>query len=404
MEKKRKSRKRRGRGEGGVTYREDQRIWEGSISLGFNPDGTRNRPRVFGQTKQEVIDKLNELRAQARVGTLPDKERLTVGQLLARWLTVSKEKLAPASYEVREISVKTHIVPRLGTVHLAKLNALHVEGFYSDMAEDGVGPTARRSASVFLCGVLKYALKRRLIAVDPSAGVEKPPKPKREMLFLTAAQSRLLLETAIDQPCYCLLAVALASGCRQGELLALEWPEVNLEAGTLTVKQALTCTKAGGFQLKEPKSAAGRRTISLPAFAALALRERRTEQFAAGLIRSPVFCTSAGKYQHKRNVLRSLRQVIERVNDPHKPRKGGRPKKDAPPQPSRQRLSLVPDGLRFHDLRHSHASILLSAGESLKAVSQRLGHADPAMTLRVYAHCMPADDARLAGSIGRLIG
>jgi integrase len=281
---------------------------------------------------------------------------------------------------------------------------LHVEGFYADMKRDGVGPVAMRSAADVLCGVLTYAVKRKLIPHTPAAGVAKPPAPKREPLFLTAAQAQTLLAAAQGLPCCCLLSVALGTGCRQGELLALAWDAIDLDAGTLAVRRALTWTKAGGFELKEPKSKASRRTVMLPPFALAALHSHRAGQAKAGLLGSPVFCTRDGGWLSRRNVLRSLEAVIDRVNDPQRNRKGGRRKKDAPPPTPRERLKVVPDGLRFHDLRHSHASILLSAGQSLRAVSARLGHADPAMTLRVYGHCMPADDARLAEAIGAAMG
>src|SRR5262249_29447930 len=105
------------------------------------------------------------------------------------------------------------------------------------------------------------------------------------------------------------------------------------------------------------------------------------------------------------NVTRALKAVIDRVNDPDKAtRKGGRPKKDAPPPPPRRRLSIIPDKLRFHDLRHTVASLLLSQGQSLRAVSQRLGHANPAMTLKRYAHVLPGDDLALSAGLDRVVG
>lgn len=407
-EKKQTNRKRRGRGEGGIRFREDKGLWEGTVSLGYRrrPDGTmkRNRKTVYAPTKGQVQDEIDKLRAQARSGTLPDADKITVAQLLARWLEADRERLAPATYAVRKLNADTHVSARLGHLAVAKLTPLHVEGFYADMKRDGVGPAAMRSAADVLCGVLHYAVRRKLIAHTPAGGVAKPPTPKRDPLFLTALQATTLRAAAAGLPCCCLITVALATGCRQGELLALGWDAIDLDAKTLAVRRALTWTKAGGFELKDPKSKASRRTVTLPRIAVEALRLHRTQQLKAGLIKAPVFCTKDGGWLSRRNVLRSLEGVIERVNDPHRDRKGGRRKKGAPPAPPRERLSVVPDGLRFHDLRHSHASILLSRGESLRAVSARLGHADPAMTLRVYGHAMPADDGRLAASIDSAMG
>ena len=127
----------------------------------------------------------------------------------------------------------------------------------------------------------------------------------------------------------------------------------------------------------------------------------------AGLLSAPIFCTRDGGYLLKRNVLRSLRCVIRRANTPPgKINKGGRPKKGQAPRTKEafEMLKLIPAKLRFHDLRHTVASILLSQGQSVRAVSQRLGHSNPALTLRVYAHCMPSDDPQLAAALNKLLG
>jgi integrase len=114
-------------------------LFEGTVSLGF-VGGKRRRKTVYGATKTACLEEMDRLRAQARAGTVPDAGRVTVGQLLERWLESSKPKLAPATFEVRESNVNTHVLPRLGAVPLSKLNSLHVEGFYADMVRDGVGP------------------------------------------------------------------------------------------------------------------------------------------------------------------------------------------------------------------------------------------------------------------------
>ena len=211
---------------------------------------------------------------------------------------------------------------------------------------------------------------------------------------------------AWGQRCYPLLFLALATGCRQGELLALTWQDIDLQKGTLTVRRSLARADQG-FEVKEPKTAASRRTIALPDLAGSVLTQHKAAMMKAGLLGAPIFCTRDGGYLLKQNVLRSLRAVIRRANTPPgKINKGGRPKKDEKPRPkeSFEMLKLIPAKLRFHDLRHTVASILLSQGQSIRAVSQRLGHSNPALTLRIYAHCMPSDDAQLAAGLNRLLG
>jgi integrase len=158
----------------------------------------------------------------------------------------------------------------------------------------------------------------------------------------------------------------------------------------LTVRKSLNKTK-DGYVLKDQKTAAGRRTVALPPFAIEALAARRAGAEAHGLLAAPVFCTKTGGYLDKKNVLRAFRALVEAAN--RCPSTGDNPE-----------YRTIPVNLRFHDLRHTVASLLLSSGQSLRAVSQRLGHAKPTMTLAVYVHCMPTDDNRLADGLHAMLG
>jgi integrase len=370
------NRKRRGRGEGSVFERDDG-LWVGSISLGYGADGKRDRRTVYGQTKGEALAKLDQLRGEARVGTLPEGGAMTVGQLLDRWLESSKGKTGERTHEERERIVKNHLRPRVGNLKLAKVNALHVEGLASDMRRDGASAWTVQHAAVVFGTALGHAVRLKLIPSNPAMAVAKPKVPAKEMRCLTDRQAKELLDAAKGQNVYPLLVLALATGCRQGELLGLKWDDIDLKAGALTLRRSLSQTKAG-FVLKEPKTAASRRTISLPDFALVVLTEHKAAQLKAGLLAAPVFCTRTGNHLGKRNTIRAFQAVVKRAK-------------------------TIPAGLRFHDLRHTHASLLLSKGQSLRAVSQRLGHSNPAMTLRVYAHCLPSDDAKLAEALGQMM-
>lgn len=172
------------------------------------------------------------------------------------------------------------------------------------------------------------------------------------------------------------------------------WGDVELAAGTIRVARSLGWVKNKPF-IKEPKSRAGRRTVTLPRFALAALAAHREEVVRAGPASGPAFCSSTGGYLDKKNVLnRYFRPAAKRANaaEAERATAAGEP------------ADLIPVGLRFHDLRHSHASGLIASGLSVKAVSARLGHADVAVTLRVYAHLMPGDDGRLAEAAETLYG
>jgi integrase len=247
--------------------------------------------------------------------------------------------------------------------------------------------TVRRAPDA-LAIALNYAVKLDLIRSNPAEAraVPKPKVPRREMIALTQSQCRRLLTAARPKPVYPLLALALGSGCRQGELLALRWEDVDLAAGSLRVRRSLARTRAG-YVLKEPKSDAGRRTVTLPAFATDALRDHHARAARLKLTSAPVFCTRTGGPLDRKNVLRAFKAAVAAAD-------AADPKPEDP----------IPTAVRFHDCRHTAASLLLSAGLSLRAVSRRLGHAKPEMTLRVYAHCLPADDERLAEELDRAMG
>jgi integrase len=357
------ARKRRGRGEGSVFERDDGQ-WVGNISLGYSESGMRKRRTVYGATKQEVLDKLDHLRGDARAGNLSDAGNLTVGQLLERWLQSSKPKMAIRTYEEREKTIANHLRPRLGALKLAKLTTLHVEAFYADMHNDNVGPWAIRHAANALGAALNHACRLKLIPRNPAAAVPKPSEPKREMLCLMYEQARHLLVATRGRVIYPLLAVAVGTGCRQGEILALAWDDIDLRKGTLTVRRSLSETKQG-FVLKEPKTTASRRTVTLPDFVVEALVEHKAAMLKAGLIAAPVFCSRTGNHLFKRNLLRSFWAAIQDANT----QAAKLPREEA-------EAKTIPDGLRFHDLRHTSASLLLSQGQSLRAVSQRLGHSN----------------------------
>lgn len=193
-------------------------------------------------------------------------------------------------------------------------------------------------------------------------------------------------------PLYALFAVALGTGMRQGELLGLRWDDIDFEKGTVAVQRSLAQLR-GQFVLKEPKSKRSRRSVALPRFALDALRDHRAAMLKEGNIAAPVFCTRTGQFIGKSNLIGQVfKPAVRRAN--------------AAAASKAEAAGVTPEVLpdiRFHDLRHTHATTLLSKGHSLKAVSQRLGHANVELTLRVYAHVLPTDDQKLADSLDKML-
>ncbi len=384
-EAKETKRARRGRGESSIFQRADG-LWAATISMGYDGAGKRRRKTVYGATKKAVQEKLEELQPAARAGTL-SVSAISTRDFLKLWLNTVKAKISDGTYDRYEQLVDQYLIPAIGTVKLSNLRALHVEQVYTAMSrktEDGevfeASTTTRRAAGVVLGIALRHAVRLKMISHNPAADVRKPRAAAREAAFLTPIQARRFLLTHRKHRLYPLIAMALGTGLRQGELLALRWPDIDFAAGTVTVRRSLSQV-GGRFVLKEPKSKTSRRTITIPDFVIEALRQHRQAALAAGLITAPVFCSSVGTYLSRGNLLRSFRAAVKLACV------------DGIDEAER-----APAGLRFHDLRHSHASCLIASGSSIKAVSRRLGHADITVTLKVYAHCLPDDDAKLAAS------
>jgi integrase len=242
------------------------------------------------------------------------------------------------------------------------------------MAADGMSAAMRHKVGV----TLGAAVRLRLMYANPARDGRKPRLERKEMKALTDEQLRAVLAAAAADRLYALYVLALDTGCRQGELLGLEWQDVDFGAGCLHVRRALREVK-GRLSVGPPKTAQGRRRIDLTRFALEALNVHRAAMLAEGHYRldAPVFCAPEGGHLRKSNLLRrSFFPILER--------------------------SGLPD-IRFHDLRHTVATQLLTAGEGVKVVSERLGHANSSMTLNIYAHVVPGAQARAAARLDRIL-
>lgn len=393
------ARNRRGRGEASIFQRRSDGLWVGTVSLGYGANGKRVRKTVYETSKAQVLEAIRKLQTDQAAGRLVKKEKLSVSDFLAAWLVTVKDKVGAATFIRYKQLTDDYLIPAFGRIPLSKLMPLHVEMAYGSMkrttsaGSKEATPNTRKAAGTVLGIALRYAVRMQLIPSNPAADVSKPRGAYREMSFMTPSQVKEFLESASSSKNYALFAVAVGSGCRLGELLALQWPDVDFEKGTIEVRRSVSQV-GSQFILKEPKTKSGRRTVVLPSFACTALHDHRREALGKGKISAPVFCTSGGTYFNKTNVRREFLSVVARAN--------GRALEKA--ENAKTEAVVIPESIRFHDLRHSHASCLISAGHSVKAVSRRLGHSDITMTLKTYAHLLPDDDAKLAAGSGVLFG
>jgi integrase len=374
------ARKRRGHGEGSVFQRESDGRWVGSVTVGRTPAGKQKRRVVYGDTKQEVLTKLREVQNMHASGTLADASTLTVECWLRHWSeTVGKTKRR-STQERRQVYIERHIVPYLGSLRLARLQLVHLESWLVSLERDGRSDWTRHQAATVLGTALRRAAKMKLIPFNPAADLAKPRPKEPEVEILTEAEANRLLSASHAHRLHALYVLALTSGMREGEMLALHWPEIDFDAAAVKVVRTLAAKKGGGFTLEPPKSKRSRRVIDLPTVAIEALNEHRKRMLAEGrdVKSGPVFVTTTGNFIGRSNFCKQVHRPLLRL--------AGLPQR------------------KFHALRHTHASTLLARGRSIRAVSERLGHGSAELTLRVYAHLMPGDGKETARVLDLMFG
>lgn len=355
--------KRRGNGEGSIYRRKDGR-WCGSLVIGYDANGKRRRRIVYGRSRAEVKDKFAALQSSLLQGTLVSTDRTTVAEFLEQWVENSaQQRIRPATCRLYRGIIRNHINPVLGGVQLNMLTPAQVQALYGTMARAGKSPRLRQLAHAVLHRALTMALRWNLVVRNAAAAVEVPRAPRKEMKVLGVKEVARFLGAAREDRLYALYVLAIATGLRQGELLGLQWADVALAEGYLFVRRQLT-EDAGVLSFAEPKTAAGRRRVDLPAFAVEALRQHRKALLQEGHPGPLVFCDSEGNPVRKSNLIRrSFAKILVRAGVPR---------------------------IRFHDLRHTAATLLLAEGVHPKIVQERLGHAQISLTLDTYSHVLPS--------------
>jgi integrase len=365
-----KRRKRRGYGEGSIHQRPDG-TWRATLSVGYGANGKRKRRDVYGKTKKEVQDELSKLQNAKTHGTLTTPSRTTISQFMQQWLDdVARVSVRDTTFHSYKGIVKNHITKHVGGVSLQKLLPTHVQAMYSAMERNGASARLRQLTHAVLHRALKQALKWGLVTRNVCDAVDSPRVAKSEIRPLSVEQVGDLLAAAAGDRLESLYIVAIGTGMRLGELFGLQWSDINLKDGVLSVRHTLT-EVGGKLTLTEPKTAKGRRLVTLPQRVVDSLANHRKRAVASGLAGVPwVFTNSIGG---------PLRRSHFHRND-FKPM---------------LKHAELPD-IRFHDLRHTSATLLLTQGIHPKVVQERLGHAHISLTLDTYSHVVPSMQADAA--------
>jgi len=371
---------RRGHGEGTIAKRADGR-WVGAVSL---QDGKRKW--FYAKTRRDVQEKLiAALRDKHQGLPLALGPRQTLGQFLAHWLqAVAQPKLRPRTLARYRELIMIHIIPTLGKRPLQKIAPQDLQHLYAAKLRDNLSPRTVGHIHRLLHHALQHAVRWNLVARNVCDLVDPPRVAKQEIQVLSSEHAKMLLAAAQGNPLEALYVLALTTGMRQGELFGLKWQDLDLAAATVQVRRSLARLKGRGFVELEPKTARSRRSILLTPLAVSALRRHRSRQLEARLQASSdwedldlVFCNALGRPLEPTNVARrSFRPLLERAGLPR---------------------------IRFHDLRHSAATLLLSLGTHPKIVQEMLGHSQIALTMDTYSHAMPTMQADAVARLGELL-
>jgi integrase len=331
---------------------------------------------------------VHALRTEAARGALPAPHRLTVAGLLKQWLADCRVRgLRPKSLAGYEQCARLYLAPALGTVKVRALRPEHVRTALAALIGRGIAPSTVRKARGVLHAALQLAVRTELVGRNVVEAVQPPRLARAELHPPTPGEAVRFLDVAgaRGDPLLALFVLAVYTGCRPGELLALKWPDVDWDAGRLRIRRNLTQVRGKSPTLAEPKTARGRRVLSLPPEAMAALRTHLAGQAHDRSVLGPdyedadlVFCTRTGTPLLPSNVVRTFKRLLG--------------------------VAGLRSTIRLYDLRHANATAMLAAGVHPKVASERLGHAGVTLFMDTYSHLLPELEAGAAAALQDVLG
>ena len=373
-------RQMRKQGEGSLFQRKDGR-WEGRVMIGYNENGNPKTKSVFAHTKGECEEKLERLKAECGRRNDRMKPDMNFGDWMDLWYQYfCKPRLRITTQACYEGRIYTHIIPEIGHIPLNKLTQNDLQQFYARIKRTGRKKnvekkgTALSDRSVRSChaacrSALEKAVEEGLIQRNPSIGCKLPPKKGAEMKILTQAEITRLLIQADYEGYYEMFLLELTTGMRRGELLGLKWQDLNTDTGELKIVRQLT-TKG----ISTPKTKSSIRSIFLPKDMVELLIELKKSTKSEWMFPSPV---KNGEPRHPSSITKKFRIMLERANCKH---------------------------IRFHDLRHTFATMALENGIDIKTLSSMIGHVSSETTLNIYSHVTDTMRVQASVKIDREIG
>ena len=374
--------RKRGQNEGSI-YRMKDRRWRAAVSIGWK-NSKRVRKTFTAQTRTEVAEKLIQALRSRQLGLPIAPEKQTVGQFLCSWLEKhAKSKVRPLTYRSYSWIIHKHLVPALGKIPLIKLTAQQVETFLSERLAAGFKPRTVQHIHATLRVALNSAVRLDMLPRNVAQLVRPPSVSHREVAPFTREEAQRFFEIIKDDRLQALWTLTVAVGLRQAEALGLLCDSIDLENGVLTVRHTLQRIDSK-LSLVDTKTARSRRTLVLPPFAVAALvahqaRQQRARELAGTKWRETgfMFTTQIGTPLDGPTVSRRFRRMLQNA--------GFR-------------------ALRYHDLRHICASVLLAQGVHPRLAMEALGHSTIAVTMNTYSAVIPALRKEVASQIEAAFG
>ena len=377
--------KRRANGEGNIRKRKDGR-WEGRYTAGYDQNGKRIIKNVLGRTRAEVKSKLAVAIAESQQLDVSRSGEYTVAEWLRLWFELyAKPNIRPstAGYYLR--AMEEYTIPRIGATKLNKLTSREIQKLYKDLLENGrlrkkqrkkhpgLSGSTVRGVHIMLHGALDRAVKERLLIRNPTDSCVVPKVQHQEMKTLQPEDLKAYLDAAERRNSLAMFYLELVSGIRKGELVALQWADLNVAEKTISVSKQAVKDETGNLVVTRPKTENSVRQISIPQEAVdLLVREHAKHPDNPWLFPS----SRTGVMYHPDSVATLHQRILKDAGLEH---------------------------LRFHDLRHTFATLALQNGVDIKTVSAMLGHYDAGFTLRTYTHTTRQKQDEAAQTMGNLM-
>ncbi len=353
-----------------MSVRKRGKRWLATVGLGRDKRGVPRRSCRTFDTEEEALDYVRRVKAQLVLGQWDDPSTITVSAYLTRWIEYKAPKVAPATAH-RYSGQIAEWRAAIGRHRLTKLSPLHITHFESTLYRRGLSDSTIRKYRMVLQGALSDAVRWGLLAVNPCKRLDSLPENNPEIRWLSASEQLALLAAARsgfkgrESRLYVLILLALATGMRRGELLALRWADVDFAGCKVAMRRSLQW-KPDGYQYRV-HGKNGSRVVTLPESllpVLAAYREQRARELAlCGASSVLVFCDESGEPWNLSGVRSGFRYLVKRAG--------------------------LPAELHFHCLRHTHATELLTAGVHPKIVAERIGDSVP-MTMKTYSHAVPS--------------